>query len=133
GAAYREDELEQFPRRPSVPGVDCPNPAPETVGYRNGSVPASYFDSTGCFAYGGIPYVSGGSNVWELFGETIVPLAQSLEISAAVRYADYDGSGGVWAWKTGLDWRATESVRLRMTRSRDVRAGTLSERFATTG
>src|SRR5690606_379163 len=55
----------------------------------------------------------------------------SLELNAAVRFADYEGSGGVWAWKGGLDWQVTDDVRLRITRSRDVRAGTLSERFDT--
>jgi outer membrane receptor protein involved in Fe transport len=46
-----------------------------------------------------------------------------------VRFADYKGSGGVWAWKGGIDWQIVDDLRLRATRSRDVRAGSLSERF----
>ncbi len=133
GASYRNDKLDQFPRRPNIPAVDCPVPIPETVGYRNGSIPASYFDAANCFSYGGIPVVRGSFDVWEVFQETILPLAEPLDLNASVRYADYEGSGGIWAWKAGLDWRVTDSVRLRLTRSRDVRAGTLSERLATTG
>jgi outer membrane receptor protein involved in Fe transport len=33
------------------------------------------------------------------------------------------------AWKLGLDWQLLASLRLRATRSRDVRAGSLSERY----
>src|SRR5690606_14097177 len=53
------------------------------------------------------------------------------DLHLAARYADYAGSGGVWAGKAGLDWQATESLRFRGTWSRDTRAGTLSERFDT--
>ena len=75
------------------------------------------------------------AHVREVFAETLIPLlrdrpgVQALDGSASIRYADYSGSGGVLAWKLGLDWRITESLRARLTRSRDTRAGTLSERF----
>lgn len=80
--------------------------------------------------------ISGEYDVWEVFVESIVPILGSVggsgvDLHLAARYADYDGSGGVWAGKAGLDWQATESVRLRATLSRDTRAGTLSERFDT--
>jgi iron complex outermembrane receptor protein len=81
--------------------------------------------------------ISGEYDVWEVFVESIVPILGSVgggggvDLHLATRYADYEGSGGVWAGKAGLDWQATESVRLRATWSRDTRAGTLSERFDT--
>src|SRR5690606_16005494 len=80
--------------------------------------------------------IRGQYDVWEVFGESIVPILGSsggggVDLHLAARYADYDGSGGVWAGKAGLDWQATESVRFRGTWSRDTRAGTLSERFDT--
>jgi iron complex outermembrane receptor protein len=80
---------------------------------------------------------SGAYNVWEAFGEVLVPLARqlpfakSLDLDVAGRYADYTGSGGIWAWKAGLDWQVVDALRLRGTRSRDVRAGNLAERFNT--
>ncbi len=52
-----------------------------------------------------------------------------LDLNSAIRYANYQGSGGVMAWKLGLDWAPLDALRFRATRSRDVRAGTLSERF----
>jgi outer membrane receptor protein involved in Fe transport len=79
--------------------------------------------------------ISGSYNVAEVFSESIIPLvadkaaAKSLDLNVAARYADYSGSGGIWAWKGGLDWQITDAVRLRTTRSRDIRAATLSERF----
>ncbi len=56
-----------------------------------------------------------------------------VELHLAARYADYAGSGGVWASKVGADWRINPQVRFRATLSRDTRAGTLSERYDTQG
>jgi outer membrane receptor protein involved in Fe transport len=73
--------------------------------------------------------------VSEIFAETLLPLVadvpgvRQLDLNVAVRYVDYEGSGGIWAWKTGLDWQLTDDWRLRGTVSRDIRAATLSERF----
>jgi iron complex outermembrane recepter protein len=76
----------------------------------------------------------GDFDVWEVYAESILPIlgtegGDHVDLHLAARYADYSGSGGVWAWKTGLDWQATDTFRLRATVSRDTRAGTLSERF----
>jgi len=77
----------------------------------------------------------GGFNVKEAFTEFDIPLlantafAQSLNANLAGRYADYSGSGGIWAYKGGLDWQIVSAFRLRGTYSRDVRAATLAERF----
>jgi iron complex outermembrane recepter protein len=77
--------------------------------------------------------LQGSFDVWEVFAESIIPIIGSadgaVDLHLAARYADYAGSGGVWAGKAGLDWQATDSVRFRGTWSRDTRAGTLSERF----
>jgi iron complex outermembrane recepter protein len=81
--------------------------------------------------------IQGEFDVWEVFGESIIPIVgdadSGLELHLAARYADYAGSGGVWAGKIGGDWRINPQVRLRGTISRDTRAGTLSERFDTQG
>ena len=78
----------------------------------------------------------GGSyNVKEAFAEFNVPLlngiqlVDSLDSSWAARWADYEGSGDIWAWKAGLNWTINDELRVRATRSRDVRAATLRERF----
>jgi outer membrane receptor protein involved in Fe transport len=79
--------------------------------------------------------LAGDYHVTEAFVETLVPLladkplAESLDLNAAVRYADYSTSGGVTSWKAGLTYRPTEELRLRATRSRDVRAANLNELY----
>ena len=79
--------------------------------------------------------IEGGFDVWEAFVEAIVPIVQTddggVDLHMAARYADYEGSGGVWAGKFGGDWQINEAVRFRGTWSRDTRAGSLSERFDT--
>jgi outer membrane receptor protein involved in Fe transport len=139
GISYRQESIFQdaygegqdVGERPSDYGVFGSD-----IGVRG--VPAFILDR-GVF-YTGNPNnegpIQGDFDVAEVFAESIVPLTKgsanhSLDLHTAVRYADYSGSGGVWAAKLGLDWQANQQVRLRGTVSRDTRAGTLSERFDT--
>jgi len=130
GAAYREDSLDQTAGPDDLEAMTVP--AAGLQGYRG--LPDSYVNAR-IFERGNAAPVSGRYDVWEVFGEAIVPLAkdarfaQSLDFNAAVRHANYQGSGGIWAWKAGLDWQPLDDLRLRGTLSRDIRAGTLSERF----
>jgi outer membrane receptor protein involved in Fe transport len=75
--------------------------------------------------------VAGGYNVREAFFEFGIPLLQDgkLNLDEAFRSADYTGSGRTQAWKSGVSYQATPKLRLRATRSQDVRAPTLQERF----
>jgi len=82
--------------------------------------------------------ISGGSrslNVKEGFLELSLPLAKDLpfarsaELNGAVRVTDYSTSGRVETWKLGLDWAPVEFLRLRATRSRDIRAPNLFELY----
>src|SRR4029079_5088091 len=43
--------------------------------------------------------------------------------------AGSSGAGTVWAWKGGLSWEIDDQFRVRATRSRDVRAANLRDRF----
>jgi outer membrane receptor protein involved in Fe transport len=77
----------------------------------------------------------GSNTVREVYGETVVPLlkdlrfAKSVAFNGAVRHTDYRISGAVTTWKAGLTYDVNEAVRFRSTRSRDIRAPTLSELF----
>lgn len=75
--------------------------------------------------------VEGAYNVREAFFELGIPLLENgkLNLNEAFRWADYSGSGSVNAWKTGISYQATDRFRIRATRSQDVRAPTLQERF----
>ena len=59
-------------------------------------------------------------------------LAQSFNLTGAVRYTNYSTKGAYWTWKVGVDWHVTDEVRLRGTRSRDIRAPTLDDLFSPT-
>jgi outer membrane receptor protein involved in Fe transport len=54
---------------------------------------------------------------------------QSLGLNGAVRRTDYKISGAVTTWKVGGTWEPVDGLLLRMTRSRDIRAPSLSELF----
>ncbi len=80
--------------------------------------------------------LTGDINVKEVYGEIVVPLLrdqpffQKLDLNGAIRYADYSLSGGVTSWKAGLSWDINDMIRLRGTRSRDIRAAALGELFS---
>ena len=77
----------------------------------------------------------GSQTVAEVFGELNVPVLSdsvigSLELSGAARLTDYSTSGKVNTWKLGALFDPIESVRVRTTLSRDIRAPSLFELFA---
>ncbi len=78
----------------------------------------------------------GSYNVTEGFVETVIPLAkdavwaQSFDLNAAIRATSYSTSGYVTTWKVGATWMPIEDIRVRVTRSRDIRAPNRSELFA---
>ncbi|HEX7082263.1 MAG TPA: TonB-dependent receptor plug domain-containing protein [Gammaproteobacteria bacterium] len=74
--------------------------------------------------------VEGGYSVREAFFEFRIPLFDGrLNLDEAYRMASYTGSGNEPAWKSGVSFQATPELRIRATRSQDVRAPTLRERF----
>src|SRR5690606_24868373 len=86
-----------------------------------------------------VPKISGEYNVWEWFSEFQIPVwesesgAQRLGGSVAFRQSDYNLSGKVEAWKTGIEFQVLEGLRFRATKSQDVREATFSERFDAQG
>ncbi|MDT9598880.1 TonB-dependent receptor domain-containing protein [Sphingosinicella rhizophila] len=80
---------------------------------------------------------SGRTNVKEGFGEILLPLLDTdqvkFELNGAARYSDYNRSGGIWSWKVGGTARLFDSLLLRATRSRDIRAPGIGELFSVSG
>jgi iron complex outermembrane receptor protein len=80
---------------------------------------------------------AGSDSDKEAFAEAVVPLAKdapwarALDLDVAGRYTDYRSAGGVFTWKAGLTWRVTDEIMLRGTQSRDIRAPSLQELYAT--
>ncbi|WP_343520277.1 TonB-dependent receptor [Sphingomonas sp.] len=81
--------------------------------------------------------LAGKDSVKEAFGEVVIPLLNDvpffhkLEFNGAVRYSDYRNSGGIWSWKLGATNEFFPGVIGRVTRSRDIRAPSLSELYST--
>ena len=80
--------------------------------------------------------VIGGVTVTEGALETVVPIAKgqpwadSWDLNAAVRATDYSTAGYVTTWKIGTTYTPIPDIKLRVTRSRDIRAPNLQELFA---
>ncbi len=136
GVSWRHDWFTQDVYPVELHELDMPA---STVGLGYKGLPSVYVGQPRTSSSAARPAApSGGYTVKEAFAEVQMPLLGETSRSrgpwisnTAVRLADYEGSGNVWAWKGGLDWSVNDEVRLRLTRSRDIRAGTLSERFDT--
>ncbi len=80
---------------------------------------------------------SGKIEVTEGYAEIGVPLAKdmawakAIDLNAAIRRTHYSTSGDVTTWKVGVTYEPTDFLRLRGTRSRDIRAGNITELFQT--
>lgn len=143
GGSWRRDHVRQIVHDVTNPSSnhDTPSPRPvlcnnATLGLRGVSAPDC--GNTVGNQFSKVSNIMGTSEVWEAFGEVLVPLVDTENFTAtangAVRWADYSGSGTVWAYKGGLELGfLDDELRLRGTYSRDVRAGNLSERFDKTG
>jgi len=146
GASYRSEELDQstpdptdeFPATPSGvllsnygvigPGVrglieqHLPGGQPGS-GIRN--VPAGFRGdaNSSSITFSSLRAISGGYDVRDVFGELNIPIvsdagwANQFDVSTAVRWADYSGSGEIWAWK-GSRCRSTGTRSTSTTRSR---------------
>jgi outer membrane receptor protein involved in Fe transport len=93
----------------------------------------------GLYSSGNNKAYSGKETVKEGYAEVEVPLLkdmtgfQALGLNGAVRYTDYKISGSVTTWKVGGTWEPVSGLLLRVTRSRDIRAPSLSELFSIGG
>ena len=82
---------------------------------------------------------SGVVSTKEGFAEVVAPLAKDLvwakaiDLNLAARVTNYNTSGTVTTWKGGITYDINNSVRLRGTRSRDIRAPNANELFAKGG
>ncbi|MEY4640373.1 MAG: hypothetical protein RLZZ227_367 [Pseudomonadota bacterium] len=100
-------------------------------------VPAGYLgdQNSSSVLFSSLRQIGGGYNVKEAFTEfnwpllADMPFVDSLEVNTAARWADYSGSGDIWAWKLSGNWTINDEVRIRATKSRDVRAASLRERY----
>jgi iron complex outermembrane recepter protein len=138
GVSYRKEELNQIVYDPSNPASD-PAIFPAAGDPALRGVPSYTATRSSMVQNSTVANVHGSYDVKEAFTEWQVPLLKELpaidrlNLLAAARYAKYQGSGGVWSWKYGLDWDVAADLRLRGTVSRDVRAATLTERYNQTG
>ena len=85
--------------------------------------------------YRGAAPVDGTEQVYELYSEAILTLFEStqssrkLDLELGARYSVYDNAGSTNTWKVGLDYRLSESVRLRAMAQHAVRAPNNRELF----
>ncbi|UUL82951.1 TonB-dependent receptor domain-containing protein [Sphingomonas qomolangmaensis] len=115
GAEYREERITGF-----VPAQFQPTPTTDSSGRPT---------TSNAWSVGNYLPTTGNYNVKEAYLETVVPLGFGLEFNGAVRATSYSTAGYVTTWKAGATWQPIDDIRLRVTRSRDIRAPNLNDLF----
>jgi iron complex outermembrane recepter protein len=136
GLTYREQTFDDQALPTEIDVLGPPLNAPE-LGIRG--IPSGYTaGSANLHARSTVPNVNGNYDVWEWFGEVNVPIwesesgARGLGGSLGVRQSDYSNLDDTLdSWKVGLELQVAEDLRLRFTRSGDIREATFAERFDT--
>lgn len=83
----------------------------------------------GQFYTGNPEAMDGEIEVTEAYAEAGVPLTDAFDVNAAARRTHYNTAGTVSTWKAGFTWQPIDLLRVRATRSRDIRAPNLIELF----
>ena len=142
GVNWRDDRVNQRvsdafgPLPPAGEGYITDKDANGDLLYRG--LPSVYINSVPVIDRTNASAYTGEIDVWEAFSEVDLPLlqdvqfAQNLNLNLAARYTKYSTIDAVWAWKAGIDWQVNDELRLRATRSSDIRAGSIFELFDTT-
>lgn len=71
--------------------------------------------------------LSGKFSVDEFYGEILLPITDAIDVSASVRFSDYDTVGNATTYKIGGDWAITDEFRLRATYATGFRAPNIAE------
>jgi outer membrane receptor protein involved in Fe transport len=74
--------------------------------------------------------IDGQFDVVDVFAEVDAPVADWLNLSAAVRLGDYSTSGSATTYRIGADAPINDFIRLRASQSRSVRAPNINDLFS---
>jgi iron complex outermembrane recepter protein len=130
GVEYREERADQESDPISQQRIN-------RTGLRTGVAPASIDNRLGPYQFYNPQPFAGRYDIREAYAELGLPILadrpgfQSLNVNLAGRIADYSQSGAVFTWKAGADWKLIDDLRLRITRSRDIRGPNVVELFNT--
>ena len=93
-------------------------------------------NTVGVVGFNGAQPVSGRIDVYETYGELLIPIVKdlpgfkALNLDVGGRYSDYSTVGSLYTYKADLEWKVTDWFLLRGGYSRAVRAPNVSELFS---
>ena len=130
GADYRDDRASFLPDA-LLSSIDS-----TTNTYTRGGTTYNLVNNTaGVVGFNGAAPVTGDIDVYELYGELLVPIikdlpfAKSINLDLGARYSDYSTVGGIYTYKGDVEWRMFDWLLLRGGYSRAVRAPNVSDLF----
>lgn len=128
GLTYRNESVNREVDPLSATYVNCTGVRGCPVAMNSGMLYGGYL------SYNPSP-LKGRVSATEGYAELGVPLlrdarfAKQFGVTLAGRATDYNLSGLTYSWKVGANWQLNDEVRLRYSRSRDIRAPNMLELF----
>lgn len=128
GFSYRDERVRRTVDALSAIFVDCTDVQGCPAAMNSGTYYGGYL------SYNPSP-IAGRVTAGEAYAEIGIPLlkdvrfARTLNLTLAGRRTDYNLSGSTYSWKIGGNWQVDDDLRLRYTRSRDIRAPSPVELF----
>lgn len=98
--------------------------------------PGAEIVSGDVFGFSAAAPTRGETRVKEIAGELFVPILsetpffQKLNLTFGARYSDYNITGGIWSWKSELEWSPVRSVMVRAGYQKANRAPNVGELFS---
>ena len=130
GADYRSDRA-TFQPDALLSSIDS-----STNSYTLGGTTYNLVNNTsGVVGFNGGQPVAGTIDVYETYGEVLVPLVKdlpffkALNLNLGARYSDYSTIGSTYTYKADLEWKMFDWLLLRGGYSRATRAPNVSELF----
>lgn len=135
-----ESNVRQYMGQGDISGPIFNLPAGPVVAALGGDYRYNSYDQRGTIAAVNAYYTTRNpgsfflsQSVYEAYSEAGIPLLRdlpfvtALDLNAAGRYTNYSITGGVYTWKYGGTWDVFDWLRLRATRSQDIRAPNFTE------
>ena len=130
GADYRDDRA-SFSPDALLSSFDT-----STNSYTRGGTTYNLVNNTtGVVGFNGSAPVSGDIDVYETYGELLVPVlkdlpfVKSISLDLGGRYSDYSTVGSIYTYKGDLEWKVFDWLLLRGGYSRATRAPNVSDLF----
>lgn len=99
----------------------------------NGSYSPGDLAQTGASSTNKSDPTDGSTRTHDVYAETVLPILDNLELNLAGRYSDHNIVDGHFTWNAGVEYSATDDLKLRASAATAIRTPNVSELYGGRG